>query len=460
MIAGKTINIDEKVNGFSMLHGKAIVGRMKNVEALKSILIFLNNICPGSDPGKVQYLGGLDLLISFEDPEFAAVVLEAAKNDSDKFLAACLWNGQPLSSERLAWVKVQGIPLHLFSHEVINNVGSSVWINEEMGDWFPEFYPVKANSENPAPNIDPVNLNAEPIVEEVPNVVVDDVEMPEVQPELVADVTDVNLKRNEILESNQCYHNEGNDCQSTPIIVQGLNKENVSDFVPAATFDFDKSINDDSVEEVITKISKRKKAKKHEVGRPSITYVSSNESLRLVKKPKQRKSDIFGLNGLLGINDSPSSASEDSDYEDDSLIDIKNNPYGPSDDVTNVTAITEPDLDDVGRLQAQEVEATKSLGSKLGVMLELTPTFNQRILLPHSPPSHIRPPQIYSPNQPIFPFLTFDASNLTTTGGWIFRFSPFALQHQQIPTNTSLNFQSQYRQLMSRSPIFFAIEAD
>ncbi|KAI3687995.1 hypothetical protein L1987_81701 [Smallanthus sonchifolius] len=417
MIAGKTINIDEKVNGFSMLHGKAIVGRMKNVEALKSILIFLNNICPGSDPGKVQYLGGLDLLISFEDPEFAAVVLEAAKNDSDKFLAACLWNGQPLSSERLAWVKVQGIPLHLFSHEVINNVGSSfgkvvhkvaksdsdpdlsydyvgilvgdgkrlseeivlewksrkfrVWINEEMGDWFPEFYPVKANSENPAPNIDPVNLNAEPIVEEVPNVVVDDVEMPEVQPELVADVTDVNLKRNEILESNQCYHNEGNDCQSTPIIVQGLNKENVSDFVPAATFDFDKSINDDLVEEVITKISKRKKAKKHEVGRPSITYVSSNESLRLVKKPKQRKSDIFGLNGLLGINDSPSSASEDSDYEDDSLIDIKNNPYGPSDDVTNVTAITEPDLDDVGRLQAQEVEATKSLGSKLGVMLEV-----------------------------------------------------------------------------------------
>ncbi|KAI3797377.1 hypothetical protein L1987_32633 [Smallanthus sonchifolius] len=125
MIAGKTFNIDEKVNGFSMLHGKAIVGRMKNVEALKSILIFLNNICPGSDPGKVQYLGGLDLLISFEDPEFAAVVLEAAKNDSDKFLAACLWNGQPLSSERLAWVKVQGIPLHLFSHEVINNVGSS-----------------------------------------------------------------------------------------------------------------------------------------------------------------------------------------------------------------------------------------------------------------------------------------------------------------------------------------------
>ncbi|KAI3810915.1 hypothetical protein L1987_20574 [Smallanthus sonchifolius] len=26
------------------------------------------------------------------------------------------------------------------------------------------------------------------------------------------------------------------------------------------------------------------------------------------------------------------------------------------------------------------------------------PTFNLRILLPHSPPSRIRPPQIYSPN--------------------------------------------------------------
>ncbi|KAJ0533581.1 hypothetical protein HanRHA438_Chr09g0392101 [Helianthus annuus] len=306
MLAGKTINVDDKVNGFSTLHGKAIVGRMKDVDALKSIFVFLNKICPGY--GKVQYLGGLDLLISFEDPDLASIVLEAANNDSEKFLAACLWNGQSLSCERLAWVKVKGIPLHLFTHDVINLVGGSfgkvvhkavkldsdpdlsydyvgilvgdgkrlseeivmewknrkfrVWINEELGDWIPEYYPVKENTEIPAPNNEPINLNTASVIDEDRNVVDDDTEMLELQPEQIADETDKTKERNVNLESNECSHDEANDCQTTPINVQGLNKEIVSEFVPAVTFDFEKTITEDSVEDVHPKISKRKKGKK------------------------------------------------------------------------------------------------------------------------------------------------------------------------------------------------------
>lgn len=415
MLAGKSIKIDDNVNGFSMLHGKAVVGRMKDVEALKSIFVFLNKICPGY--GKVQYLGGLDLLISFEDPDMASVVLEAANKDNDKFMAACIWNGQSLSCERLAWVKVQGIPLHLFTQEVINMVGGSfgkvvhkavkldsdsdlsyeyvgiivgdgkrlseeivlewknrkfrVWINEEMGDWIPEFYPVKESTAIPTRAADPVDMNTAPVVDEVRNVVVNDVEMPEFAPEVVADETDKNMERNVNLESNECCNDEANNCQYTPLNVQGLNKEDVSNFVPAAMFDFDKPINEDPIEDIQSKISKRKKGKKTDLGRPSNVYVSSNESLRTGKKPRNKSNDIFGLNSLLGINDSPSIHSEDSETKEDEYFDLNSNPVDPVAGDNSYEQQIETEEDVVNRLQNHEVAATKALGSQLGVNLEV-----------------------------------------------------------------------------------------
>ncbi|KAJ0605208.1 putative RNA recognition motif domain, nucleotide-binding alpha-beta plait domain superfamily [Helianthus annuus] len=187
MLVGKSITIDNHVSAFSTMHGRAIVVRMCNLEALKNIYVILNDICPGL--GKVQYLGGLNMLISFEDSETAASVLEAAKLVNDRFSMISLWEGQSLGFERLAWLKVQGIPLHLLTSDVINVVGGMfgkvvhkanrseedadlsfeyvgvlvgdgkkvseeiilnwnnrkfrVWIMEELGDWVPDFYEVK-----------------------------------------------------------------------------------------------------------------------------------------------------------------------------------------------------------------------------------------------------------------------------------------------------------------------------
>ncbi|KAF5773938.1 putative RNA-binding domain superfamily [Helianthus annuus] len=121
MLMGKTITVDSHVNMFHSLHGRALVARMTDLQALKNIKITLNEICLGL--GRVQYIGGLDVLISFNDAETAVVVREATKSITEKFSVVSIWEGQALGFERLAWLKVQGIPLHLLSNEVIDTVG-------------------------------------------------------------------------------------------------------------------------------------------------------------------------------------------------------------------------------------------------------------------------------------------------------------------------------------------------
>ncbi|KAJ0765820.1 putative RNA recognition motif domain, nucleotide-binding alpha-beta plait domain superfamily [Helianthus annuus] len=183
MLVGKTVTADSRVNAFQSLHGKALVARMIDLQALKNIKIILNDIFPGQ--GRVQYLGGLDVMVSFDDAEMVVAVREAAKSVVGKFSMISIWEGQTLGFERLAWLKVQGIPLHLLSNEVIDAVGCvfgmvvdkanrserdhdftfeyvgvlvgdgkrvseevvlnwkdrkfRVWVMEELGEWMPEF---------------------------------------------------------------------------------------------------------------------------------------------------------------------------------------------------------------------------------------------------------------------------------------------------------------------------------
>ncbi|PWA67537.1 nucleotide-binding alpha-beta plait domain-containing protein [Artemisia annua] len=425
MLVGKTVNIVDQVNGFSSLHDRAIVGRMVDVEAMKSIYLFLHEICPGF--GNVQYMGGLDLLISFNEPEKALLVLEAAKKDDALFSSVCLWKGQSFSFERLAWIKVKGIPLHLFTNDVLNLVGGMfgkvvykaskvesdldlsfdyvgilvgdgrklskelilewksrkfrVWINEEMGDWIPDFYPVLSNAnqqtnakqfdENQETNDDQniEDSNGKMFVEETPEVV----------PEPFSG-EEVNCNDNDVcLERNDDNINFGINCHSSPII-----EEVISDFVPAVNFNFEQPIIEDPTTDGNSKVVKRKKCKKSEVGRPSMTYTSSNESQRIVKKPKKKNSDIFGLNGLLGISDNNPSSDEDCTEDDqDNSFDLNCNPseaenfdqilpnVSPSKQGEAMSDNSEGDIDArVKFLQQKEAEATKSMGIKLGVNME------------------------------------------------------------------------------------------
>lgn len=428
MLVGKSLKIDDNAIGFSGLHGCAIVGRMVDVEAMRSVYLFLHNVCPGS--GNVQYLGGLDLLISFNNPDLANRVLEAAKKETVWFSSVCMWTGQALSYERLAWLKVTGVPLHLFNNGIFNSVGGlfgkvvskaskldsdvdlsfdyvgilagdgskiseeivmewknrkfRVWINEELGDWTPDFYPVLMHTDQSKDNEAPVDVQAATgahgVEETAESAMAEDT--PELSPVHVAgdvekgNAENVVLERidDEIIVDINCQSNNNVDinCQSNNNV-----EEVFSEFIPAEKFDFENQGLEASHSDCNNKVVKRKKCKKSDLGRSSNNYTSSNESLRVVKKPKQKKSDMFGLNGLLGISDSESSSDEESIEEAQvSSIDLNSRPteVQHSDCSTPFVAVAADqeklEGDDEFTLKRKEIKATKSMGIKLGINLE------------------------------------------------------------------------------------------
>ncbi|PWA79287.1 RNA-directed DNA polymerase, eukaryota [Artemisia annua] len=398
LFEGKNISIDNNVQAFSTLHGRAIIARMIDLEALKSIYVILNGICPGF--GKVQYLGGLDLLISFEDAELAGKVIESAKLLNDKFYSVVLWEGQSLSFERLAWLKIQGVPLNLLTNEVLNTIGGKfgkvvhkakkmeteldlsfeyvgilagdgkriteevvlnwmnrkfrVWVTEELGEWIPDFDAVtidevvhdKASDEEKSGDDIAVEIPVNSPVKE--NEIVDDVmELPEHSPVKEAGVTADGVINEETIMEKIDSINEANYGQSIHINVDNLNMNlREESFVPATSFDFDQ-LNEENynVEGPESNIVKRKKFKKTDLGRPSCAYTSSNESQKVVKKPKNVDNDIFGLNSLLGITDDGPS--------DEGPFDLNSDPSIQPDNIGD---------SEKEKSLAGEVEATKGLG--------------------------------------------------------------------------------------------------
>ncbi|MFS8003780.1 hypothetical protein Hanom_Chr13g01217931 [Helianthus anomalus] len=77
--------------------------------------------------------------------------------DSSEIWKGCLdkkdrWERKVVCYERIAWVKIHGVPFYLPLNPVFNVIGSrfgkiklswkgepfSIWLEEERGDWIPE----------------------------------------------------------------------------------------------------------------------------------------------------------------------------------------------------------------------------------------------------------------------------------------------------------------------------------
>ncbi|KAJ0548640.1 hypothetical protein HanOQP8_Chr08g0301321 [Helianthus annuus] len=117
---GPVIEIaDEKV-AFKDLIGRALVGRCKDLSILRN----LNSIL--ADTGiagvSLSYLGGLSLLLKFEDDDSYVKFMLDHQTWKDWFFSLDPWNCQSLPFERLAWVKIQGVPMHLADNDVLNNI--------------------------------------------------------------------------------------------------------------------------------------------------------------------------------------------------------------------------------------------------------------------------------------------------------------------------------------------------
>ncbi|MFS8012922.1 hypothetical protein Hanom_Chr14g01326731 [Helianthus anomalus] len=172
-----------------------------------------------------------------------------------------------------------------------------VWIVEEAGDWVPDFTKVLKNQ-------DDENMASEELTED--------------------DTTENHSERS----SEESDSEDDSGSEVDPDVDQSMDPvdpvETVVDqvtnvvedfsadcFIPAAEFDFDHLTENVQNSPLFSNVIKRKKCKKADVGRTSFNYISSNESQKLGKKPKNTldeylEEDVFGLNPLLGLDNNTS----------------------------------------------------------------------------------------------------------------------------------------------------------
>ncbi|KAF5761616.1 hypothetical protein HanXRQr2_Chr16g0767161 [Helianthus annuus] len=117
----KVIVIKEDFKGSELGNGKAVITRMKDFKALKEAEGLIRDLMAGA--GVVQYVGGMCVLFSFNSSEEVEKFLVMSKENGETFQTTEKWTGQTLPFERIAWLRIQGIPLHLLDNAVINQIG-------------------------------------------------------------------------------------------------------------------------------------------------------------------------------------------------------------------------------------------------------------------------------------------------------------------------------------------------
>ncbi|KAJ0701710.1 hypothetical protein HanOQP8_Chr10g0382341 [Helianthus annuus] len=114
------IEIADKTSAFKELIGNALVGKCKDLSVLRNLNKFLSET---SFRGvSLTCMGGLFMFIKFVEEESCSKFLLDHQTWKDWLLSLYPWDCQPLPFERLAWVKVTDVPMHLADNDVINNI--------------------------------------------------------------------------------------------------------------------------------------------------------------------------------------------------------------------------------------------------------------------------------------------------------------------------------------------------
>ncbi|MFS7949035.1 hypothetical protein Hanom_Chr06g00566801 [Helianthus anomalus] len=117
----KSIIVPDRTEAVKRLIVTAVAGRVVDLETLVDFdrLLRIAKI----SYAKIQFLGGLSLLISFPDEVSSNLFRESKVIWDPWFSKLEKWNGQSLPLEKVAWLRLSGIPLHLFDPGVIVQVG-------------------------------------------------------------------------------------------------------------------------------------------------------------------------------------------------------------------------------------------------------------------------------------------------------------------------------------------------
>ncbi|KAJ0938354.1 putative RNA-directed DNA polymerase [Helianthus annuus] len=119
--SGKLVIVPDRLSAFNDLVGLAVVGRCVDLETLVDLdkLLRIAKV----PFAKIQYLGGLSIIISFSDGDAMEGFLKARVIWGPWFFKLEGWKGQSLPLERVAWLNLHGIPLHLLDKEVLALIG-------------------------------------------------------------------------------------------------------------------------------------------------------------------------------------------------------------------------------------------------------------------------------------------------------------------------------------------------
>ncbi|KAJ0945273.1 hypothetical protein HanPSC8_Chr03g0126321 [Helianthus annuus] len=115
------VEVDPSVFTLTEKFGRSLVGRTVDFSALRSINVFLREA--GFKDIVIQYFGGLTVLLSFSDDMVAKSFAEDNGTWSRWFTSIDPWAGQSLPFERLAWINIFGVPPHLLSPGVFDQIG-------------------------------------------------------------------------------------------------------------------------------------------------------------------------------------------------------------------------------------------------------------------------------------------------------------------------------------------------
>ncbi|KAF5817421.1 hypothetical protein HanXRQr2_Chr02g0052801 [Helianthus annuus] len=120
-VGQQSVVVPDRVRAFGDLHGKAVVGRTVDLDTL----VFFDRLLRIGKVSyvRLQYLGGMSLMVSFGSSEEAETFLSNKDLWGPWFSSLDLWVGQVLAVERIVWIRIQGIPVHLFGSEVFRKIG-------------------------------------------------------------------------------------------------------------------------------------------------------------------------------------------------------------------------------------------------------------------------------------------------------------------------------------------------
>ncbi|KAJ0594275.1 putative RNA recognition motif domain, nucleotide-binding alpha-beta plait domain superfamily [Helianthus annuus] len=116
----RTIKISEEVKAFHFLYGRALIGRTIDLSILTKMDRNLSEV--GFGGMEIHYVGGLSLMLKFENEKEASDFLLNQEVWQRWFSVLDMWEGQTLPFERVAWLNIFGVPLHLADNVVFNSI--------------------------------------------------------------------------------------------------------------------------------------------------------------------------------------------------------------------------------------------------------------------------------------------------------------------------------------------------